>query len=81
MRFKIEKQIVCLSYLFLLLTLLACKAWYKRVSAILYKPIMVNFKDKKNTSTKVLKYKKRVLSLRSRKAVLKVVVDIQWGFE
>ena len=39
------------------------------------------FKDKKNTSTKVLKYKKRVLSLRSRKAVLKVVVDIQKGFE
>jgi hypothetical protein len=65
----------------LLLTLLACKAWYKRVSAIFYKPIMVDFKDKKNTSTKVLKYKKRVLSLRSRKAVLKVVVDIQWGFE
>jgi hypothetical protein len=51
-----------------------------------FQPMYINvywlvFKDKKNTFTKVLKYEKRVLSLRSRKAVLKVVVDIQKGFE
>jgi hypothetical protein len=49
-----------------------------------FQPMYINvywlvFKDKKNTFTKVLKYEKRVLSLRSRKAVLKVVVDNQMG--